>query len=428
MKRKLKDFQGITLIALVITIIVLLILAGVAISMLSGENGILRQAANAKQTTSESEDYDKLVLAVQSALVDGLGKVDLSDEGALEKALGSDYNYLGDGLVEKNGKYYTVGEDGTVIKGGAKVGDSVTYIPPEVTDAKWSAEYSGLKDSGISTDTVLNNTLDEINTNSFKVTKWRVLSVKNGKVNLISENQTTGKVYLGYVNGYNNAVKLLNDSCNTLYGDKAKGIEGRSIKIEDIEEKMTEEGLASAHSYKNSAKYGEQDSSPYTNNYNYPTIYAEEKLSVINGVKKDVGLGMSEQKEYYTRSTEPSTVEGVTKSIQPYQTYWSKGAADMKKYLGVTGELTTSTNYELIIPKEDSTTYWVASRCVGTGGDVCGFGVRYVFSGEVNAWGVFYSHSLNHYNSLAIRPVVSLSSDLLIRNVAEDGKVTWSVK
>ena len=42
----MKRNKGITLIALVITIIVLLILAGVAISMLSGENGILRKAAD----------------------------------------------------------------------------------------------------------------------------------------------------------------------------------------------------------------------------------------------------------------------------------------------------------------------------------------------------------------------------------------------
>ena len=49
MKNKLKVNKGITLIALVITIIVLLILAGVAISMLSGENGILNQAAKARE-------------------------------------------------------------------------------------------------------------------------------------------------------------------------------------------------------------------------------------------------------------------------------------------------------------------------------------------------------------------------------------------
>lgn len=40
--------KGITLIALVITIIVLLILAGVSIAMLTGKNGIITQAQNAK--------------------------------------------------------------------------------------------------------------------------------------------------------------------------------------------------------------------------------------------------------------------------------------------------------------------------------------------------------------------------------------------
>ena len=51
MKEKLgKEVKGITLIALVITIIVLLILAGVSIAMLTGNNGILTQASNAKET------------------------------------------------------------------------------------------------------------------------------------------------------------------------------------------------------------------------------------------------------------------------------------------------------------------------------------------------------------------------------------------
>ena len=43
--------KGITLISLVITIIVLIILAGVAISMLSGDNGILRRATDASKKT-----------------------------------------------------------------------------------------------------------------------------------------------------------------------------------------------------------------------------------------------------------------------------------------------------------------------------------------------------------------------------------------
>ena len=55
MKRK----EGITLIALVITIIVLLILAGVSIAMLTGQNGILTQAQNAKNRTEQAEKEEK---------------------------------------------------------------------------------------------------------------------------------------------------------------------------------------------------------------------------------------------------------------------------------------------------------------------------------------------------------------------------------
>ena len=54
-KTKTKQANGITLIALVITIIVLLILAGVSIAMLTGQNGILTQAQNAKNRTEEAQ-------------------------------------------------------------------------------------------------------------------------------------------------------------------------------------------------------------------------------------------------------------------------------------------------------------------------------------------------------------------------------------
>ena len=51
--------KGITLIALVVTIIVLLILAGVSIAMLTGTNGILTQAQNAKKATEEETENEK---------------------------------------------------------------------------------------------------------------------------------------------------------------------------------------------------------------------------------------------------------------------------------------------------------------------------------------------------------------------------------
>ena len=63
MERLLKKEVGITLIALVITIIVLLILAGVSIAMLTGNNGILTQANNAKIEQSHAAVKEGIGLA-----------------------------------------------------------------------------------------------------------------------------------------------------------------------------------------------------------------------------------------------------------------------------------------------------------------------------------------------------------------------------
>ena len=60
---KLKTNKGITLIALVITVIVLIILAGVTISMLSGENGILTKAAEAKEITEKAQAEEQSQLS-----------------------------------------------------------------------------------------------------------------------------------------------------------------------------------------------------------------------------------------------------------------------------------------------------------------------------------------------------------------------------
>lgn len=62
MKKVLKNEKGITLIALVITIIILLILASVSIAMLTGENGVLTQAIKAKSETqmANNEEQKKL--------------------------------------------------------------------------------------------------------------------------------------------------------------------------------------------------------------------------------------------------------------------------------------------------------------------------------------------------------------------------------
>lgn len=49
-----KNQKGITLIALVVTIVVLLILAGISINIMVGEDGIIGKASKAKNKTSEA--------------------------------------------------------------------------------------------------------------------------------------------------------------------------------------------------------------------------------------------------------------------------------------------------------------------------------------------------------------------------------------
>ncbi len=61
----MKKEQGITLIALVITIIVLLILAGVTIATLTGDNGLLTKAAKAKESVKDGEIGEQIKLACQ---------------------------------------------------------------------------------------------------------------------------------------------------------------------------------------------------------------------------------------------------------------------------------------------------------------------------------------------------------------------------
>ncbi len=66
----MKKQNGITLIALVITIIVLLILAGVSIAMLTGDNGILTKAKISGEETRIAEIKEAISLAASTIMAD----------------------------------------------------------------------------------------------------------------------------------------------------------------------------------------------------------------------------------------------------------------------------------------------------------------------------------------------------------------------
>ena len=71
--KKYKNEIGITLIALIVTIIVLLILAAVSIATLTGENGILTRANESKTQTEIGEEEEAIKLAYNGVMADNLG-------------------------------------------------------------------------------------------------------------------------------------------------------------------------------------------------------------------------------------------------------------------------------------------------------------------------------------------------------------------
>lgn len=91
-KKSLRNEKGITLIALIITIIVLLILAAISVGMLRTDNSILKQSRNAKAKTNEGQVREN----VQLALYNVVGQAALAETDDLssymEKAIEEYYS------------------------------------------------------------------------------------------------------------------------------------------------------------------------------------------------------------------------------------------------------------------------------------------------------------------------------------------------
>ena len=96
----MKNNKGITLIALVITIIVLLILAGVSIAMLTGDNGILTKATESTTATDLAEVLERVNMELDAQMANALAGDSFNTVGDIEKNLGLD--------DEKKLKGYTI--------------------------------------------------------------------------------------------------------------------------------------------------------------------------------------------------------------------------------------------------------------------------------------------------------------------------------
>ena len=144
MRNSLKEREnGITLIALIVTIIVLLILAGISIAMLTGENGILTQANNAKTQTEIADEEEAVKMAAIYAKAEGeISKTNLDKE--LNNRPGSG-NYtsqeVDEGIAIKfkdSGRTYLVDSKGNVTEYELRLPEAT---PEDSTVSSFTMKY-----------------------------------------------------------------------------------------------------------------------------------------------------------------------------------------------------------------------------------------------------------------------------------------------
>lgn len=362
MKKKVENEKGITLVALVITIIILLILAGISISALTN-TGIFQKAKDAKQSSENAEkEQNKILDEYETAL-------DQYDEKT---------------LVYK------------VNNGTIKIGDYISYIPDAASTDEILEElkiYSGST----------NNTTSTLRQEELK---WRVLDVKDGKVRLISATPTNqdktnaqNTIALSGAKGYNNAVYLLDKTCKTLYNNSKLASNVQNLKIEDIQDHLTYDYKQYQNSNVDTGKYGGMKE--YTTNKNYPNIFAKEKTGCVDGTQ-GTELNLSEQ-------TVPinETKTTAKEKIKVTQTYWYKAMtlSDFKNSIYYDLFINNGSNYNA---------YWTSSRCSNVNSAGAGFYVRYVNSGEIGAGSLCISGNDEYSGTCAFRPVITLNSDVQV--------------
>ncbi len=353
--KKYKSQRGITLIALVITIIILLILAGISIAALTNQ-GLFKNAKEAQNATQKAEEEQ--------------GKTLNEYEDEINKYLENDKKI--------DGKIVDRVNDGTI-----KVGDYVKYIPDTASTDTILQELNTY--SGSSANTTSTLTQESLN--------WRILDIKNGQVRLISELPTTSTIALSSYNGYNNAVKLLDDTCNVLYNNSKLASKVQNLKIEDIMKKMIETNYTNI-----TANYGKQFTP--TNKY-YPSILLKEKGQNVNGI---VGteLNESEQKELINQTTKPQAT-----SLEVKYTYWRKTMT--------TSDFKNSKYYELFINNGSNySTYWMSSRCIDYPSGGARFNISRVHSGDVRASSLYNTNGAEYSDVNTFRPVITLNSNVQV--------------
>ena len=411
----LKNKKGITLIALVVTIVVLLILAGVTISLLLDENGIIAKSKDARNTNRAGAIKEEITLWK-------------ADKFAADNGAGS-HESMDDFLARLKTRRLISDEDIATIKDTRKlqVGKETIVFP---SDAKTLVQ--AFKDNEIKVGDYLNynDYVDETKTcttltnengwadqkyTATKNTYWQVLGLDSTgeKLMLISQSPIKKEMktddtaedwkktpYLvlkgayGYVNG-----KTILNNISGVYSTELG--EAKSITAEEINRLVG--GI--------------------TVDYENKTVYSNaDKTTSIGGTTNKTSYTYQEgdysPKSYIEKTTE---TKGESISADYYAYAWANLAiSDTLKTILFSGT-TEDANF--------AKSYWLASSGVRARSSRAGFGPGFVFDGVVASEGdLFYSDGVWYANGLAVRPVVYLNSEITVEDlhVIDGQEDNWS--
>ena len=131
MNQKLKNKRGITLIALVVTIVVLLILAGVSISLILDNNGIIQKSKDAKLETRASQVEDEIGLWKQNNFIKSETGESIENANSVLESLIS-RGLLEEDEIDRENEIITIKKkDGTIVKeiGYGNIRINISKIP-----------------------------------------------------------------------------------------------------------------------------------------------------------------------------------------------------------------------------------------------------------------------------------------------------------
>ena len=457
--------KGITLIALVITIIVLLILASVTIATLTGKNGLLSRAGEAKENTGQANADEQVQVAVLGSigkdgniingeLKNNLNQIDKIEDVPEEitdetypftvKVDGYKVKIFKDGTVKKPGKWEQTKNDQneTIITDGTtkiKIGAYIDYDPTNGGEIKDDKVENGVEYSYKSAQGTFHATNDEsIQDTSSNMERgngyadqyysvnaqtngWRVLGFdeETDEILLISadvvktESTSDGDLYFKGETAYEWGIDELNDICG-IYGN-GKGASGaRSITVEDIDRITNYNPLRTGN--------GKTFEDGKINEYGNKIIYTKKSNGIgynapmMNNVSGTYGNANTIFRYYDEEKKKWITLEeGQNIEFASTEYYYSPITLTTSYDGEQLGIAPNSPEYEMLFSGTSSGKgYWLANRMTHGNLGFTRFGFRCVESEMVYRYNVINSNggvTTKHYG---VRPIVSLEENVNI--------------